>query len=127
MLQIFDLGVGVENIQLELVERRHGGAGAQLADDGEGVDFPQGHIGPAALEGQHILAVDGLELIIRQAEGAQILDILRAENVSATVETVTCQPDQLVFTKPQGADVVELGAQHVFGNDCRRAEPPACG
>ena len=121
----FRFGLRVKNIKLELVERGHCGARAQFADDSERVDFPHRHFGPCTGEGQDILAVDRLQLIVGQAEGAQIIDVLRTENVAAAVEAVAGQPDQLVFAESKRAAMIELRAQNVFRND--RSEPDFAG
>ena len=111
------LGLGVEHVQLELVERSHGRARAQLADDRERVDLPQGDVGPASLEREHVLAVLSLQPIIGQAEPAQVFDVLRAEDVPPAVEPIAREPDQLVLLELQVPHVVELRAQRRFRNE----------
>ena len=118
------LGLGVEHVQLELVERSHGRARAQLADDRERVDLPQGDVGPAPLEREHVLAVPDLQPVVRKPEAAQILDILRAKDVPPSVEAVAGEPDQLVLLEMQVPRVIELRAQRRFGNELGESHLP---
>ena len=103
------LGAGVEDVELHLVEAGERGAGAHLADQGEGVDLPHGDLGPEAGEAEDELAVllgDGVigeaEAVFEPGEEGGLEDLARA------VEGVAGEPDQLGAAEAQAAQVLHL-------------------
>ena len=64
----FGLGAGVEDIEFEFAEALEAGASFQLADGGEGVDLPEGGVGPESAEGQGELAGLGGKFIFGELE-----------------------------------------------------------
>ncbi len=115
------LGAGVEDVELQLVQVGEGGAGAQLADEGEGVDLPEGDLGPEAVEAEVELALsvagalgDG---VVGEAEAVlEPVEEGGLEDAAGAVEGVAGEPDELGLAEAQAADVLHLLAQG-FGGD----------
>ena len=107
-------GAGVEDVELHLVEAGERGAGAHLADQGEGVDLPHGDLGPEAGETQDKLAIVLGDFVAGEAEaGFEPRKEGGLEDLAGAVEGVAGKPDELGAAKAEAADVVHLGDEGV--------------
>src|SRR4051794_9247493 len=128
----FGLGKGIELVQFVFAEAvqpcaggtiaRPASAIAQLVDDRKGVDLPQGHIDPQPGEGQLVLTVLHLEMILRKPVSTQELYEVRVEQIAPAIELVTRQPDGLALREAQGAGMIELIFQFRLIDDIGEAD-----
>ena len=99
------------------------GAGLHLADDGEGVDLPQGDLGPEAGEADAELAVVFGDLVVGEAEVVlEPGEEVGVEDLLGAVEGVAGEPDELAAAEAEGADVVHLIAQGGGGDAVGEAD-----
>ena len=127
LLQAVDLlpdprhGAGIEHLQLEAAHAPEHAARAQLVQDRERRDLPHRGLDPGAVEGELVLAVALLELVLGEAELLEPVHEVRREHLPAAVEGVAAQPGRLAAGEPERADVVELLAQLALVDDLGEA------
>ena len=125
-------GAGVEDVELELVQVGEGGAGAHLADEREGVDLPEGDLGPEAVEAEDELAllVAGALGDLVGGEAEVVLEPVEEgglEDAAGAVEGVAGEPDELGLAEAELGDVVHLLAQGFGGDLVGELDARRCG
>jgi|GEM_PF-5357657 len=115
-------GTGIEHLQLELAHGGEHSARAQLVQDGERRNFPEGRLQPRPVELKLVLAVADPEVIGWQLEALEPFDELRREHLPLAVEHVAAQPGRFAPSQPQASGVVELLAQGALLDEVREAD-----
>ena len=115
-------GAGVKHLQFEPAQGFQDGTRPQFHQDGQRGNFPQHHLGPAAFEGQFILAVALFQVIGGQAQVFQELHEVRAEHLALAVKGVAAQPGAFAPGQRQAADVIQLFAQLAFVDQVGQAD-----
>ena len=108
---------GVEHLELELLHLVEDRPRAQLHQHGEGRDLPHHRLGPRALEGEVVLVADAVEPVVGHLEVVEPRHEVRPEHPALAVEGVAAQPGDLAAAEAQAADVVELGADVLLGDE----------
>ena len=115
-------GAGVEDLQLESRHAVEDRPSPEFHDDGERRDLPHHDLRPRTLEGQLVLPVANLEVVVRQPQRLEPLHELRREHLPLAVEGVAAQPGALAAGQRQRADVIKLLAQLSLVNELCEAD-----
>ena len=125
LAQALGLGAGVEHVEGKSPLALRHLARAQLIENGKRRDFPHGRVAPRPVEMQFVLAVDLAQLIFGEPERRKPGDELGREHLGLAVERVAGEPDQLLLAEPDGAGVIELGAQFALVDHLAEPDVPA--
>src|SRR4030088_2223252 len=105
------LGAGIKDVEDKSALSFHDLARAQLIENGKRRNLPHRGVGPGPMEMQLVLAVNLMKLIFGKAERGEPVDEVGRKHLGLAVERITGEPYQLFLAEPDGAGVIELGAQ----------------
>src|ERR1700704_4909547 len=105
------LGAGIEDVDDTSALSFHDLARTQLVENGKRRNLPHRGVGPGPMEMQLVLAVNLVQLIFGKAERGEPVDEVGQKLWCLAEKRIPGEPYQLFFGEPDGAGVIELGAQ----------------